>query len=68
MSILFGDYIRGRRQLRRERSPEYSIRQVAKRIGIHHSYLSKVERGSQQHFPSGPCRLSLENLRKIQTC
>nr|WP_321513650.1 ATP-binding protein [uncultured Pseudodesulfovibrio sp.] len=45
MSILFGDYIRGRRQLRRERSPEYSIRQVAKRIGIHHSYLSKVERG-----------------------
>lgn len=45
MSILFGDYIRGRRELRRKESPEYSIRQVAKRIGIHHSYLSKVERG-----------------------
>nr|WP_321255272.1 ATP-binding protein [uncultured Pseudodesulfovibrio sp.] len=45
MSILFGDYIRGRRELRRKENPEYSIRQVAKRIGIHHSYLSKVERG-----------------------
>ena len=29
----------------RKGDPEYSIRKVAKRIGIHHSYLSKIERG-----------------------
>lgn len=45
MSILFGDYIRKRRETLRKGNPGYSIRQVAKRIGIHHSYLSKVERG-----------------------
>lgn len=45
MSKLFGDYIRSRRESLRKDSPEYSIRKVAKRVGIHHSYLSKVERG-----------------------
>lgn len=45
MSKLFGDYIRARREALRKDSPEYSIRRVAKRIGIHHSYLSKIERG-----------------------
>ncbi|QGY40127.1 helix-turn-helix domain-containing protein [Pseudodesulfovibrio cashew] len=45
MSKLFGDYIRARRESLREGNPEYSIRKVAKRIGIHHSYLSKIERG-----------------------
>lgn len=45
MSKLFGDYIRSRREALRKDSPEYSIRKVAKRIGIHHSYLSKIERG-----------------------
>lgn len=45
MSKLFGDYIRSRRESLRKESSEYSIRKVAKRIGIHHSYLSKIERG-----------------------
>ncbi len=45
MSKLFGDYIRAKRESLREDDPEYSIRKVAKRIGIHHSYLSKIERG-----------------------
>jgi len=45
VSKLFGDYIRKRREALRKGSPEFSIRKVAKRIGIHHSYLSKVERG-----------------------
>lgn len=45
MSKLFGDYIRSKRESLRKDSPEYSIRKVAKRIGIHHSYLSKIERG-----------------------
>ncbi|NDV18900.1 helix-turn-helix domain-containing protein [Pseudodesulfovibrio sp. JC047] len=50
MSILFGNYIRGRRESLRKDNPEYSIRRVAKRIGIHHSYLSKVERGEPASF------------------
>jgi len=45
VSKLFGDYIRSRRESLRKESSEYSIRKVAKRIGIHHSYLSKIERG-----------------------
>lgn len=45
MSKLFGDYIREKREALRRDNPEYSIRRVALRIGIHHSYLSKIERG-----------------------
>ena len=45
MSKLFGDYIRAKREALRKDDPEYSIRRVAQRIGIHHSYLSKIERG-----------------------
>lgn len=45
MSKLFGDYIRTKRERLRKSSPEFSIRKVANRIGIHHSYLSKIERG-----------------------
>ncbi|WP_419786900.1 helix-turn-helix domain-containing protein [Pseudodesulfovibrio sp.] len=45
MSKLFGDYIREKREALRVGNPEFSIRRVAKRIGIHHSYLSKIERG-----------------------
>lgn len=45
VSKLFGSYIRMKREALREDDPEYSIRKVAKRIGIHHSYLSKIERG-----------------------
>jgi transcriptional regulator with XRE-family HTH domain len=45
VSKLFGDYIRSKRESKRREDPEYSIRKVASRIGIHHSYLSKIERG-----------------------
>ncbi len=45
LSKLFGDYIRSRREALRKSDPNFSIRKVAKRIGIHHSYLSKIERG-----------------------
>lgn len=45
MSKLFGDYIRAKRERLRKDDPDYSIRKVARRIGIHHSYLSKIERG-----------------------
>lgn len=40
----FGDYVRERREALRERDERYSVRQVAQRIGVEPSFLSKVER------------------------
>lgn len=45
MSQDFGTYLRSRRESRRERDTAFSLRQVADRVGIQPSYLSKVERG-----------------------
>lgn len=47
MSHSFGDYARARREELRSTDRRYSLRQVAKRIGVEPSYLSKVERGDQ---------------------
>ena len=44
MSAL-GPYLRQKREALREEDPSYSLRQVAERVGIEPSYLSKVERG-----------------------
>jgi PAS domain S-box-containing protein len=44
MSAL-GTYLTERRKALAAKHSGYSIRSVAKRIGIHHSYLSKLERG-----------------------
>ncbi len=41
----FGSYIRTRRELFRKKDKSFSIRQMAARIGVEPSYLSKVERG-----------------------
>jgi len=41
----FGRFIRDRREDLRELDSTYSVRQVAGRIGVQPSYLSKVERG-----------------------
>ena len=41
----FGDYVRSRRERRRETDATFSVRQVAQRIGVEPSFLSKVERG-----------------------
>ena len=40
----FGQYIRLQREKRRASDPAFSVRQVAGRIGVEPSYLSKVER------------------------
>lgn len=40
-----GTFIKERREALSAKHSGYSIRSVAKRIGIHHSYLSKLERG-----------------------
>lgn len=49
----FGRYIRQRREDLRKTDASYSLRQVAARIGVEPSYLSKVERG-QEAPPSEP--------------
>jgi len=43
----FGEYLRKRREERREGDPRFSVRQLARRVGVQPSYLSKVERGQQ---------------------
>ncbi len=43
----FGDFVRGARESRRAQEPRYSVRQVARRVGIEPAYLSKIERGEQ---------------------
>jgi len=47
MSGSFGRYVRRRREALREQDPAYSVRQVAQRIGVEPSYLSKVERDEE---------------------
>lgn len=40
----FGEFLRKAREGLQAKSPEYSVRRVAGRVGIEPSYLSKVER------------------------
>ncbi len=47
MADSFGQYIRDRREALRASDRTFSVRQVADRIGVQPSYLSKVERGEQ---------------------
>lgn len=47
MSTEFGPWIRARREALREGDRRYSVRQVATRVGLQPSYLSKIERGQQ---------------------
>jgi len=44
---LFGDYLRERREILKREDPTFSLRQLAGRVGIEPSYLSKVERGEE---------------------
>ncbi|MEP6672784.1 MAG: helix-turn-helix transcriptional regulator [Chthoniobacter sp.] len=57
----FGEFLRDRRLTRARSDRRFSLRQVATRIGIEPSYLSKIERGEQP--PPGEetiCRLADE--------
>jgi len=45
MKTAFGTYIRERRETLKEKDRRFSLRQVATRIGIEPSLLSRVERG-----------------------
>jgi PAS domain S-box-containing protein len=51
--ISLGRYIREKREELHSRHQGYSIRSVARRIGVHHSYLSKVERGETDSLSEG---------------
>ena len=53
MPSAFGPYVRHRREALRETDARFSVRQVAARIGVEPSYLSKVERGEEAP-PSEP--------------
>jgi transcriptional regulator with XRE-family HTH domain len=46
--MTFGEYIRDRREALRACDRRFSVRQVATRVGIEPSYLSKIERNQQQ--------------------
>ena len=54
----FGDHLRKVRERRREDDRSFSVRQLAGRVGVEPSYLSKVERG-QQPPPSEKTILAL---------
>ena len=43
----FGKFLRERRMSRAAENPAFSVRQLATRVGIEPSYLSKIERGEQ---------------------
>src|SRR5579875_1217986 len=45
----FGDYIRELREAKQEADSSFSLRQMAGRIGVEPSYLSKVERGIEKN-------------------
>jgi transcriptional regulator with XRE-family HTH domain len=50
MTISFGTFIKSRREELLRGDRRFSQRQVALRIGIEPSYLSKLERGEQSHL------------------
>ena len=43
----FGSHVRERREVLRREDARFSVRQLAARVGVEPSYLSKVERGAQ---------------------
>jgi transcriptional regulator with XRE-family HTH domain len=45
MGDTFGSYVRDRREALRQSDATFSVRQVAMRVGVEPSFLSKVERG-----------------------
>ena len=58
MENALGSYIREKREALKKKDKRYSLRQVAIRVGVEPSYLSKVERGL-------PAPLSEEKIRGL---
>ena len=57
-TLSFGEFLRDRRLAKADADPAFSLRQLADRVGIEPSYLSKIERGEQP--PPGE-----ETIRRI---
>ncbi|MCK4415046.1 MAG: helix-turn-helix domain-containing protein [Candidatus Eisenbacteria sp.] len=62
MTKPFSEYIKARREELRKRDRRFSQRQVALRIGIEPSYLSKLERGEQVHLSEEKVRALAREL------
>jgi len=62
MPDAFGRYVRRRREALREDDRRFSVRQVAGRIGVEPSYLSKVERGEEAPPSEARIRAIAEDL------
>lgn len=58
----FGAYVRERREAFRATDRAFSVRQVAQRIGVEPSYLSKVERGAEAPPSEAKIRRLAEEL------
>lgn len=58
----FGSYVRKARESRLEEDSAYSLRQVAQRIGVEPSFLSKVERDEQAPPSEAKIRALAEEL------
>jgi len=50
MKNTFGQYIRDKRERLKAQDRSYSVRQVAMRMGVEPSYLSKIERGDLKAY------------------
>ena len=48
MNSQIGQYLRTLREKRKETDSAYSLRKVAKKVGVEPSYLSKIERGIEK--------------------
>lgn len=62
MNSSIGSYIREKRELLKKEDKRFSLRQVAMRIGIEPSYLSKVERGLPVPLSEKKIRALAEDL------
>jgi len=63
MKTGFDNYIRTRREELRKQDRRFSQRQVALRIGIEPSYLSKLERGEEVHLSEEKVRALAHDLQ-----
>jgi HTH-type transcriptional regulator, competence development regulator len=64
MKTAFGTYIRKQREVLRESDRKYSLRQVAIRIGIEPSLLSRIERGETSSLSEQKIRALAKELEE----
>jgi len=64
MPASLGEHLRRRREELRASDPRYSVRQVAARVGLEPSYLSKIERGEQPPPSEESIRALAKDLRE----